>query len=73
MPLLMPTLGMPLGHRTCPSAQYYGYYANRPYTFVDFLTNAVIYMFWFDSWFYWTHRVRVPPAHHAACIGAAGR
>jgi hypothetical protein len=38
--------------------QYYGYYATRDYTLVDFVSNLAAYMFFFDSWFYWTHRVR---------------
>lgn len=40
---------------------YYGYYEDHPYTFAEFLKNLAIYMFVFDSWFYWTHRLMHVP------------
>ena len=40
-----------------PLTPYYGYYETHPYTFNEFLKNLFIYMFVFDTWFYWTHRL----------------
>lgn len=36
---------------------FYGYYENHPYTVGSFLMGLVIYLFWTDTWFYWTHRL----------------
>jgi len=36
---------------------YYGYYAHHPYGLPDFAFNAISYMFFMDTWFYWTHRL----------------
>lgn len=40
-----------------PHMPYYGYYETHPYTFGEFIKNLLIYMFVFDTWFYWTHRL----------------
>ena len=51
------TLTLPASPRIS-RRQYYGYYATHEYTAFDFFLNLAAYMFFFDSWFYWTHRVR---------------
>lgn len=40
-----------------PITPYYGYYETHAYTPKEFLLNLLIYMFVFDTWFYWTHRL----------------
>jgi len=40
-----------------PLTPWFGYYANRTYTPLDFVVNVLTYMFFFDGWFYWTHRL----------------
>ena len=67
--IIATTLWMWLGERHMP---YYGYYETHPYTFNEFLKNLVVYMFIFDTWFYWTHRLlhlpwfwkRIHKLHH---------
>ena len=40
-----------------PLTHYYGYYETTPYSFKSFFLNLFIYLFVFDTWFYWTHRL----------------
>jgi len=40
-----------------PLLPYYGYYETHPFTLFSLLMNVLTYMFWFDTWFYWTHRL----------------
>eukprot|EP00004_Rigifila_ramosa_P008116 TRINITY_DN1929_c0_g1_i2.p1 TRINITY_DN1929_c0_g1~~TRINITY_DN1929_c0_g1_i2.p1 ORF type:complete len:273 (-),score=43.58 TRINITY_DN1929_c0_g1_i2:45-839(-) len=40
-----------------PQLPYFGYYDTNPYTISDFLLSLFVYMFVFDTWFYWTHRM----------------
>lgn len=40
-----------------PHTPYYGYYEHNPYTLNSFFLNLLIYLFVFDTWFYWTHRL----------------
>jgi len=35
---------------------FYGYFQNHEYNWKWFLTSFVVYVFWFDTWFYWSHR-----------------
>jgi len=39
-----------------PFLPYYGYWANHSYSIFSFFKELLIYMFLFDTWFYWTHR-----------------
>jgi Delta7-sterol 5-desaturase len=36
---------------------FYGYYESNPVTVKNFLISLFLYMFLFDAWFYWTHRM----------------
>jgi lathosterol oxidase len=38
-----------------PSMPYYGYYATHSYGLKEFLMNVIVYMFCFDTWFWFTH------------------
>ena len=40
-----------------PYTPYYGYYETHSYGIIDFLMNLFVYLFVFDTWFYWTHRL----------------
>jgi len=40
---------------------FYGYFQTRSYTITWFIIDIIAYMFIFDSWFYWTHRLLHKP------------
>ncbi len=40
-----------------PLTRYYRYYDEHEYNIVEFLKNLFSYMFIYDTWFYWTHRL----------------
>lgn len=40
-----------------PLTPYYGYYEQNNYGIFEFLMNLFVYLFVFDTWFYWTHRL----------------
>lgn len=50
--IILTTLWMWLGD---PHTPYYGYYTRNEYTLKDFVLNVIVYMFSFDTWFYFTH------------------
>jgi len=40
-----------------PYGPFFGYFETHQYTVTSFLAGTIVYLFWFDSWFYWTHRL----------------
>jgi len=44
-------------HFVDPVLPYYGYYAKNNYGVTSFITELLVYMFLFDAWFYFTHRL----------------
>jgi len=36
---------------------FFGYWERHEFTAVSLIVNVLVYMFWMDSWFYWTHRL----------------
>uniref|UniRef100_A0A6B2LGA4 Fatty acid hydroxylase domain-containing protein n=1 Tax=Arcella intermedia TaxID=1963864 RepID=A0A6B2LGA4_9EUKA len=39
-----------------PKTYFYAYFDTRPYNIWWFLGSVLAYMFWFDTWFFWSHR-----------------
>lgn len=39
-----------------PRGPFYGYFSDGGYSVGWFLASIVAYVFWFDTWFYWSHR-----------------
>jgi len=39
-----------------PMLPHYGYWSTRSYSIKSFFSELLLYMFLFDTWFYWTHR-----------------
>jgi len=50
--ILGTTLWMWLGE---PLTPYYGYYTTHDFTLKDAVMNIAVYMFTFDTWFFFTH------------------
>jgi len=40
-----------------PHLPFYGYWADKDYTIKAFFFELIAYMWIFDTWFYWTHRM----------------
>jgi lathosterol oxidase len=40
-----------------PYTSFYGYFMTNQYTVTHFIISAAVYLLFFDSWFYWTHRL----------------
>ena len=55
--ILMATYAMVHIRYIEPLLPYYGYWNNRRYTVYHFFKEMLLYMFCFDTWFYWTHRM----------------
>jgi len=39
-----------------PITYFYGFFVTHEYNWKWFLGSLVAYVFWFDTWFYWSHR-----------------
>lgn len=40
-----------------PLLPYHDYYLTKEYGLKEFIMNVLVYMFFMDTWFYWTHRL----------------